>query len=129
MVKYPTQPSPSLVTEVKYSSLTILHQSYSVIGGFYINHRFRREGSAVLRDSSKGGALEELIQFDLAKEKEIRGVWLLIYLGGVHNTFLGSSMRCFGGVLIYCVDGTISPRGRAQSWSGSTHGKAPSFIL
>jgi hypothetical protein len=30
VVKDPTQPGPSLVTEVKYSSLTILHQFYSV---------------------------------------------------------------------------------------------------
>ena len=34
MVKYPTQPGPSLVMEVKYSSLTILHQIYSVPGAF-----------------------------------------------------------------------------------------------
>jgi hypothetical protein len=71
----------------------------------------------------------ELVQFDLAKEKEILGVWLLSYLGRGHSTFLGSSGRCFGGVLIYCESGTISPRGRAQPWSGSTHGKGPSFIL
>jgi hypothetical protein len=31
--------------------------------------------------------------------------------------------------LIYFESGTISPRGGAQSWSGSTHGKGPSFIL
>jgi hypothetical protein len=30
VVKYPTQPDPSLVTEVKDSSLTILHQIYLV---------------------------------------------------------------------------------------------------
>jgi hypothetical protein len=33
MVKDPTQPGPSLVTEVKDSSLTILHQ-------FYLSHRW-----------------------------------------------------------------------------------------
>jgi hypothetical protein len=31
--------------------------------------------------------------------------------------------------LIYYESGTISPRGRAQPWSGSTHGKGPSFII
>jgi hypothetical protein len=91
VVKDPTQPGPGLVTEVKYSSLTILHQIYSVTGGFYISHRFRREGCATLRVSSKGGALVELVQFGLAKEKEIRGVWLLSYLGRGHSAFLGSS--------------------------------------
>jgi hypothetical protein len=34
VVKDPTQPGPSLVTEVKDSSLTILHQFYSVPGAF-----------------------------------------------------------------------------------------------
>jgi hypothetical protein len=33
MVKDPTQPDPSLVTEVKYFSLTILHQ-------FYLSHKW-----------------------------------------------------------------------------------------
>jgi hypothetical protein len=56
----------------------------------------------------------ELVQFDFAKEKDIRGVWLLSYIGRVHSAFLGSSGRCFGGVLIYCESGTNSPRGRAQ---------------
>jgi hypothetical protein len=32
VVKDPTQPGPSLVTEVKDPSLTILHQFYSVTG-------------------------------------------------------------------------------------------------
>jgi hypothetical protein len=44
----------------------------------------------------------ELVQFDLAKEKEISGISLLSYLGIGHNTFLGSSEGCFGGVFIYC---------------------------
>jgi hypothetical protein len=33
-VKYPTQPGPTLVMEVKDYSLTILHQIYSVPGAF-----------------------------------------------------------------------------------------------
>jgi hypothetical protein len=41
VVKYPTYIDPILVTEVKYSSLTILNQIYLDTGGFYISHRFR----------------------------------------------------------------------------------------
>ena len=89
MVKYPTQPGPGLVTEVKDSSLTILHQIYSVTGGFYVSHRFRREGCAPLRVSNKGGALVQLVQFDLFKEKEISGVCLLSSLGiGCYNPII-----------------------------------------
>jgi hypothetical protein len=43
MVKDSTKPSLSLDTKVKYSSLAILHQIYSVTGGFYIIYRYRRE--------------------------------------------------------------------------------------
>jgi hypothetical protein len=128
-VKDPTYLDPSLVTEVKDSSPTILHQIYSASGGFYTNHRYKKREDATLRVSSKGGALVELVQFDLVKEKVSWRIWLLGYLGRGHSTLLGSSRRCFGGALIYFENGTISPRGRAQSWSGSTHGKSPSFIL
>jgi hypothetical protein len=55
----------------------------------------------------------ELVQLDLVKEEFWRDK-ILGYLGRGHNAFLGSSMRCFGGVLIYCVDGTVSSRGRVQ---------------
>jgi hypothetical protein len=56
----------------------------------------------------------ELVQFDLVKEKEFWRHQLLSYLGRGHSAFLGSSWRCFDRVLIYCVDGTVSSRGRAQ---------------
>jgi hypothetical protein len=80
VVKDPTQPGPGLVTEVKYSSLTILHQIYSVTGGFYISHRFRRERVRNIEGFQQGGALERLDQFDLAKEKEIWefGYWVIL---------------------------------------------------
>jgi hypothetical protein len=57
VMKDPTQPGPSLVTEVKDSSLTILHQIYSASGEFYISHRYREREGAPLRVSSKGGCL------------------------------------------------------------------------
>jgi hypothetical protein len=44
-----------LVTEVKDSSLTILHQIYSVTGGFYISYRYRREGVRNYRGFPAGG--------------------------------------------------------------------------
>jgi hypothetical protein len=69
VVKDPTYLDPSLVTEVKDSSLTILHQIYSASEGFYTSHRYRKREGAPLRVSSKGGAFVELEQFDLAKEK------------------------------------------------------------
>jgi hypothetical protein len=77
VVKDPTQPGPSLVTEVKYSSLTILHQIYSVTGGFYINHRYQREGVRTIEGFQQEGAPKELDPLDLGKEKEIQGVCLL----------------------------------------------------
>jgi hypothetical protein len=55
VVKDPTQPDPSLVTEVEDSSLTILHQIYSASGEFYISHWYREREGAPLRVSSKGG--------------------------------------------------------------------------
>jgi hypothetical protein len=78
VVKDPTQPDPSLVTEVKDSSLTILHQIYSASEGFYTSHRYREREGAPLRVSSKGGTFVELDQFDLAKEK---GFWRFQLLG------------------------------------------------
>jgi hypothetical protein len=113
-VKDPTYLDPSLVMEVKFFSLTILHHIYSVIEGFYISHRFREIEGRNIEGFQQGGALVELVQFDLVKEK---GLWrdhLLGYLGRGHSAFLGSSRRCFVGVFIYCVDGTVSSRGRAQ---------------
>jgi hypothetical protein len=70
----------------------------------------------------------ELVQFDLVKKESWR-IWLLGYLGRGHSALLGSFERCFGRALIYFESGTISPREGVQSWSGSTHGKGPSFIL
>jgi hypothetical protein len=55
-VKDPTQLDPSLVAEVKDSSLTILHRIYSISGEFYTSHRYRKRESAPLRVSSKEGA-------------------------------------------------------------------------
>jgi hypothetical protein len=63
---------------VKDSSLTILHQIYSVSGEFYTSHRYRKREGAPLRVSSKGGAFVELEQFVLAKEK---GFWRFQLLG------------------------------------------------
>jgi hypothetical protein len=96
VVKDPTQPGPSLVTEVKDSSLTILHQIYSVTGGFYISYRYRREVVRTIEGFQQEGALEELDPFDLGKEKEIQGVCLLRYLGGGHSAFLGLLVVCLG---------------------------------
>jgi hypothetical protein len=59
-----------LVTEVKDSSLTILHQIYSASKGFYTSHRYKKREGTTLRVSSKGGAFVELDQFNLVKEKE-----------------------------------------------------------
>jgi hypothetical protein len=56
----------------------------------------------------------ELVQFDLVKEKEFWRYQLLGYLGRGHSAFLSSSGRCFDRVSIYCVDGMVSSRGRAQ---------------
>jgi hypothetical protein len=39
VVKYSTQPGPSLVMEVKYSFLTILHQFYSLPRAFVETRR------------------------------------------------------------------------------------------
>jgi hypothetical protein len=69
---------------------------------------------ATLRVSSKGGALVELVQFDLVKEKSFWRDNLLGYIGRGHSDFLVSSWRCFDRVLIYCEDGKVSSRGRAQ---------------
>jgi hypothetical protein len=100
-----------LVTEVKYSSLTILHQIYSSSEGFYISHMYREREGTPLRVSSKGGAFVELDQFDLAKEKGFWRFQLLGFLYRGHSTILGSSRRYFGGDLIYIESGMISPRG------------------
>jgi hypothetical protein len=54
---------------VKDSSLTILHQIYSVSGEFYTSHRYRKREGAPLRVSNKGGAIVELEPFILAEEK------------------------------------------------------------
>jgi hypothetical protein len=129
VVNDPTQLGPSLVTEVKYSSLTILHHSHSVTEGFYISHRFRERGVHNIEGFQLEGALQRLYPFDLVKEKGIWRVHPLRYLSGGHSTFLGPFVVYFGGVLIYCESGTIPLRGRAQYWSGSTHGKGPSFVL
>jgi hypothetical protein len=129
VVKNPTYIDPCLVTEVKYSSLTILHQIYSASKRFYTSHKYRKREGTTLRVSSKGGTLVELVSFNLVKENDFWRIWILGYIGRVHNTLLGSSRRCFGGALIYFESGMISPRGGEQSWSGSTHGKGPSLIL
>jgi hypothetical protein len=114
VVKDPAQPGPRLVTEVKYSSFTILHHIHSVIDGFYINHRFREKEGRNIEGFQLEGALERLDPFDLVKEKGIWRYRLLGYLVRVHSTFIGSYERYFGRLLIYYVAGTISPRGRAQ---------------
>jgi hypothetical protein len=51
MVKDPTYLDPSLVTEVKDPSLTILHQIYPATGAF---HRFRKRRCAPVRISTRG---------------------------------------------------------------------------
>ena len=56
MVKDPSYLDPSLVTEVKDSSLTILYRIYSVLGEFYTSERYRKREGAPLGVSSKGGA-------------------------------------------------------------------------
>jgi hypothetical protein len=66
---------------VKDSFLTILHQIYSVTGGFYINYKYKREGVRTIEGFQQEGALEELDAFVLGKEREIQGVCLLRYLG------------------------------------------------
>jgi hypothetical protein len=60
VVKDPTYLDLSLVTKVKDSSLTILHQIYSASEGFYNNHMYRKREGAPLRVSNKGGAFVEL---------------------------------------------------------------------
>jgi len=40
---------------VKDSSLTILHQIYSVTGGFYISYRYKREGVPSYKEFLVGG--------------------------------------------------------------------------
>jgi hypothetical protein len=67
-----------------------------------------------LRVSSKGGALVEIVQFELVKEKEFWRDQLFGYIGRGHCAFLGSSGRCFDRVSIYLVDGTVSSREREQ---------------
>jgi hypothetical protein len=74
VVKDPTQPGPSLVTEVKDSSLTILHQSIPVTGGFYSSSRLReRETMRISEGFQQKGALEELVPFDLEEWMSFRG--------------------------------------------------------
>jgi hypothetical protein len=77
VMKDPTQLGPSLVTKVKYSSLTILHQIYSVTGGFYISHGYQREAVCTIEGFQQEGTPKELDPLDLGKEKEIQGVCLL----------------------------------------------------
>jgi hypothetical protein len=57
MVKYPTYIDPSLVTEVKYSSLTILHHIYSYSKGFYTSHKYRKREGTTLRVPTRGAHL------------------------------------------------------------------------
>jgi hypothetical protein len=116
VVKDPTQPDPSLVTEVKDSSLTILHQIYSASEGFYTSHRYREREGAPLRVSSKGGTFVELDQFDLAKEKGFWRFQLLGFLCRGHSIILGSSRRYFGGDLIYLRVGRFPQEEGAFEW-------------
>jgi hypothetical protein len=73
VVKDPTQPGPSLVTEVKDPSLTILHQ-------FYLSYRWilqqlqaQRETVHISEGFQQKGALEELVPFDLEEWRSFRG--------------------------------------------------------
>jgi hypothetical protein len=59
VVKDPTQPGPSLVTEVKDSSLTILHQFYSVLGAFVETEAYCWRFSAELGHT----VLERVVRF------------------------------------------------------------------
>jgi hypothetical protein len=65
MVKNPTQPSPRLVTEVKDSSLTILHQLRFIAGATSASR------AQVERFSSREGALFGEDQFNLDSKREI----------------------------------------------------------
>jgi hypothetical protein len=96
VVKDPTKTYPRLVTEVKDSSLTILHQIYSTSEGCYISHMYKEREGTPLRVSSKGGTFVELKQFDLAKEKGFQRFQLLGFLCRGHSAILGSSQRHFG---------------------------------
>jgi hypothetical protein len=55
MVKDSTYLVPRLVTEMQYSTHTILLHIYSVAGEFYTSHRYRKREAAPLRISNKGG--------------------------------------------------------------------------
>jgi hypothetical protein len=88
VVKDPTQPGPSLVTEVKDSSLTILSQSQ-------VDSTGSERGSAHQWGFPAEGALEELVPFDLERWRSFRGPNPL----GFDYWAKGAFLSHFGGVL------------------------------